>query len=314
MARATLQQKTEAKDLGIMLPNKCTQEEAKRLIGEAKAKKETVEPKPEVEPQDDQNQPEVDETPGAPVGDVNETPENDGEDSVVETPEDDKVDVDPEGDVPPVEPQDDDVQQPEDTDDNITPPEPVEPQKVDTEESIMALNATSDLDIQSVKDLLVVPGLAIGEKLKIISQSGPLSVKLLTTKLIGYNAELNPAGPTKDTKTMAAKGYDLYVAIKAALEVKDPELFKLNFDIINLAFFAFAKESFGEFMLRRGVEEWTWGEKSFNTYSNLCTVICILASVETRKENIKKVEFGKAFEGSALKAQAVENIKSYYAN
>jgi len=168
------------------------------------------------------------------------------------------------------------------------------------------------MNVDAIAELLTQPGMTIHDKLVNISRNGVPTISKVASKLIDYNTELNPAQPARDTKFLANKNYDLYNTIKSVIETPDYATFKLRFDIVNLAFKAFGKEAFNEYLLRRGVESWTWGTKSFNTYTSIVSAVAILCDLSTRSKNVSKIDFKKLLNDSTINELGRENIKKYY--
>ena len=112
----------------------------------------------------------------------------------------------------------------------------------------------------------------------------------------------------------AANNYDLYNTIKQAVSDTNPEVFRIKFNIINLAFIAFKNEAFNEFKLHRFDYEWKWGKESLTTYQYLVTAISILADKSTREQEIGKGILDRALDKDAISLNdvAIQNIVKYY--
>jgi hypothetical protein len=151
-------------------------------------------------------------------------------------------------------------------------------------------------------------------KFELMAKDGDTDVKKVVSKLLGFHQETNTKAPFKGIAHLAGKNYDLFNTIKSVLEIKDQNKFKASFDLVNLFFKTFAKDSYNEFRLRTGVESWKWGETSFKNYSNLVTVICVLCDAGARKKNIKKIDFVKLYKDSAFTPTMEENLTKYYNN
>lgn len=151
------------------------------------------------------------------------------------------------------------------------------------------------------------------EKIEAISKSDSVQYRSLANKLLSYNDKMFGTMAVKPSSG-AANNYDLYNTIKQAVSDTNPEVFRIKFNIINLAFIAFKNEAFNEFKLHRFDYEWKWGKESLTTYQYLVTAISILADKSTREQEIGKGILDRALDKDAISLNdvAIQNIVKYY--
>ena len=120
--------------------------------------------------------------------------------------------------------------------------------------------------------------------------------------------------PVMVPETGVAKQYDLLNTIKSVVETEDYTDFKTKFDIVNLAFRELNKESFYTPNLYRFADLWTYGDKDLTTYHHILLVISELANVQTRQNNIKKIDMTRALsqDDVTFSQTAISNINKYY--
>lgn len=185
--------------------------------------------------------------------------------------------------------------------------EPTQAEKVETKEPVVVIPQETDvLKILSSK-------ISFKEKIEAISKSDSVQYRSLANKLLSYNDKMFGTMAVKPSSG-AANNYDLYNTIKQAVSDTNPEVFRIKFNIINLAFIAFKNEAFNEFKLHRFDYEWKWGKESLTTYQYLVTAISILADKSTREQEIGKGILDRALDKDdiSLNDVAIQNIVKYY--
>ena len=197
-------------------------------------------------------------------------------------------------------------EQTEQSDTNETQ-EPEQAALVETKEPVVIIPQETDvLKILSSK-------ISFKEKIEAISKSDSVQYRSLANKLLSYNDKMFGTMAVKPSSG-AANNYDLYNTIKQAVSDTNPEVFRIKFNIINLAFIAFKNEAFNEFKLHRFDYEWKWGKESLTTYQYLVTAISILADKSTREQEIGKGILDRALDKDAISLNdvAIQNIVKYY--
>lgn len=185
--------------------------------------------------------------------------------------------------------------------------EPVQAELVEKKEPVVTIPQETDvLKILSSK-------ISFKEKIEAISKSESVQYRSLANKLLSYNDKMFGTMAVKPSSG-AANNYDLYNTIKQAVSDTNPEVFRIKFNIINLAFIAFKNEAFNEFKLHRFDYEWKWGKESLTTYQYLVTAISILADKSTREQEISKGILDRALDKDAISLNdvAIQNIVKYY--
>ena len=200
----------------------------------------------------------------------------------------------------PVQPDTNETQEPEQQ-------EPEQAALVEKKEPVVTVPQETDvLKILSSK-------ISFKEKIEAISKSDSVQYRSLANKLLSYNDKMFGTMAVKPSSG-AANNYDLYNTIKQAVSDTNPEVFRVKFNIINLAFIAFKNEAFNEFKLHRFDYEWKWGKESLTTYQYLVTAISILADKSTREQEIGKGILDRALDKDAISLNdvAIQNIVKYY--
>ncbi len=249
----------------------------------------------------------VQDTPSEPVVDIPaETPETAAE----PTPEGDATST-PEIDTP------------AETPEPVTTPEPVvaaeptvTPEPVQAPAAVPANTAPEKqpMTLNEIDKLLTDNKLSVDEKFATILADGPLEFKTLISKLIAYNADMGRGTPMLPEKICAGRNYDLYTTLVGVVNTDMYMLFRVKFDIINMAFNHYSKDAFHEVRLHRFDNLWTQGAERLKTYQALVTSIALLADKAARKDNIKKINFKHAFSKNktVLGDKAISNLIKYY--
>ena len=160
--------------------------------------------------------------------------------------------------------------------------------------------------------LLANPEYKIEEKLTIISEKGVPSLRSIIGKLRDYSKE--SVDPANTPDRLAKLNLDLFMSIKNALNVEDKTVFNLHFDIINLAFKAYANKGLDLVTLHRYDTIWPGTAKQKKAYLGLVTVIAMLADIVNRRENLKGIQIENVLNTAetGLKEEMINNIIEYY--
>lgn len=190
-----------------------------------------------------------------------------------------------------------------------------EPEQQEPEQAALVEKKEPVVTVPQETDVLKILSSKISfkEKIEAISKSDSVQYRSLANKLLSYNDKMFGTMAVKPSSG-AANNYDLYNTIKQAVSDTNPEVFRIKFNIINLAFIAFKNEAFNEFKLHRFDYEWKWGKESLTTYQYLVTAISILADKSTREQEIGKGILDRALDKDAISLNdvAIQNIVKYY--
>jgi hypothetical protein len=178
---------------------------------------------------------------------------------------------------------------------------------VDTEEEVPKLSLVAIAAVISDKDLTGK------EKIEKLAAEATMAYASVASKILGYDQIMNPKVPVTEVAGVA-KQYDLLNTLKSVINTEDYKQFKLKFDIVNLGFRAYGKDSFDEFMLFRFDQKWRWSKKDLTTSQHLATLISQLCDLSTRAENLKKIDIDRALDASqiTLTETGISNLKKYY--
>lgn len=169
------------------------------------------------------------------------------------------------------------------------------------------------LDMKGIAAIVSSADLDGKAKVRKIADDGMVMFAGIASKIIGYDEAMNPKiGITEQAG--AAKQYDLLNTLKSVINTEDYKVFKAKFDIINLGFRAYSKDSFDEFMLFRFDQKWKWSKKDLTTSQHLSTLISQLCDLSTRADSLKKIDIDRALDASVitLSETGISNIKKYY--
>ena len=159
--------------------------------------------------------------------------------------------------------------------------------------------------------LLSDPNTTLSEKLDIIFKKGLPFYSMIAAKIISYD-EVMSANNGLNPKTAVNKQYDLLEVMRGVIETANYDDFKTKFDIINIGFINYKDGSFSHRKLYRFSEEWSIGERKLETFHNLIMLISTLADLNTRGENVKKLDIKKVLDNIELSETGIENLKKYY--
>lgn len=170
-----------------------------------------------------------------------------------------------------------------------------------------------DLSVDDVKKLLINPEVTVDDKLVKLSTFAPTGIKILVNKLLDYEKTMATITVENELKG-ANKNYDLFNTLLKVISEEDYNMFKVQFDIVNLVFLKYKDSSFEEVNLQRFDHKWNHGKENFTSYCNLVYLISLLASAAEREVNSKKVVITKVFDQSktVFTADHLNKVSRYY--
>ena len=169
-------------------------------------------------------------------------------------------------------------------------------------------------EVEDIKSVLEDRSLSIQQKLdKIATANTPIT--RFAHIMLEYQNKMGKKAVTPAPATIAANNYNLYTRLIKICKTEDYQEFKIYFDVVNYIFNEFKDDAYSDHLLVRGDLDWKWGEKSYQTYQNLVTLICTLCDRKTRQAKMVSISLNKVLDldRTTFTETMVNNIRKYYA-
>jgi len=163
------------------------------------------------------------------------------------------------------------------------------------------------------KNPLTDSKVSIADKVKYCLTEATGKIRVTANILESYNKAMKP-GAVQNEQLMVGKQYELLNLYRTIFSIEDFGAFKQQFDIVNLFFNHYAKESMGEHYLSRFDYLWKWDQEELTTLLNVNEVISQLANYETRQQRIKQLNLEYALnpDETIVSDIARDNVIRYY--
>jgi len=163
------------------------------------------------------------------------------------------------------------------------------------------------------KNPLTDSKVSIADKVKYCLTEATGKVRVTANILESYNKVMKP-GAVQNEQLMVGKQYELLNLYRTIFSIEDFGAFKQQFDIVNLFFNHYAKESMGGHYLSRFDYLWKWDQEELTTLLNVNEVISQLANYETRQQRIKQLNLEYALnpDETIVSDIARDNVIRYY--
>ncbi len=167
----------------------------------------------------------------------------------------------------------------------------------------------SEKDDDTTKSILNEERIVI-DLIKQATEGDNNSLKNLAKIIVDYNNDMKLA---KFDNQTVSRQYSFYYTLKGILNKTDDDLVK-HLNLICYGFETFKNEGFKQIKLFRFDEEWKWGIDSLDTCNLLMMVLSTLANVETRKEQLKIVDFNRVHELKDITPDQASALEGYFKN
>jgi len=163
------------------------------------------------------------------------------------------------------------------------------------------------------RNILTDSKVSVAKKVEWCLTEATGKVRVIANTLESYNKVMKPGVPV-DEKKMVRKQYELVNLYRDVFSVEDYGTFKELFNVINLFFNHYAKESLGEHYLYRFDYLWQWDQTELTTLLNVNEVISQLANYESREVRLKQLNLEYALnpDETIISNIARDNIIRYY--
>lgn len=156
----------------------------------------------------------------------------------------------------------------------------------------------------------------VEDKLETIAKHAVGKIRTLASQLKAAENDFGPNTPELPAAVIIGKLYNLYTIIRNVIMIEKQDEYKLHMDVLNMAIAAYSKpgDAFSPTMLVRYDTMWKWGPDALKTYQILVVIITSLANIETRADNLKKVNFQSSFarQNITISQKDIERMQRYY--
>lgn len=154
-------------------------------------------------------------------------------------------------------------------------------------QSIVVIKSLDD-----VKALLDDETKPATEKLNLLAQSSLPELQFVKNLLL-YQEQMSKEVTAPSDDNGSNNNRSLFVTLRRILDEVDYNLFKVQFDIVNLVFLVYSDDAYSEFRLHRYDMKWSGTYKQLKTYQKLVTVIATLCDKTTRAEKLRSISLSK---------------------